>query len=243
MSIKIEQINVKNLGPLSDFSCKFRNINLFYGHNERGKTYLVEFIYRSLFKNKAIFLRESLATGQVTVSGLEEKPSRFSPSTRKKLEDFWDDSLPGLPADFSRLLVVKGADLDFSSTNQAGIDDRVLKEFLSGEGLLETISKKITATEASAVYQDGVITGRDSGLVKEYRNLRSSISQIDETIEKVNKSISGGKRFELKQQIEILEALKIIQIEPAGTLLTSCPARSATSIRNWTTSPMNRFRC
>jgi uncharacterized protein YhaN len=108
-------------------------------------------------------------------------------------------------------LVVKGADLDFSSTNQAGIDDRVLKEFLSGEGLLETISKKITATEASAVYQDGVITGRDSGLVKEYRNLRSSISQIDETIEKVNKSISGGKRFELKQQIEILEALKIIQ--------------------------------
>ena len=77
MSVKIEQVNVKNLGPLNDFNCKLRQINLFYGHNEHGKTYLVEFIYRSLFKNRGMSLRESSATGQVIISGLEKKQIIF----------------------------------------------------------------------------------------------------------------------------------------------------------------------
>ena len=117
MSINIEQVNVKNLGPLSDFPCTFKQVNLIYGHNEQGKTYLVEFIYKSLFKNIALSLRNISASGQVMVSGLEEKETLFSPAIKKKLEDFWEDGLPGLPRDFSKLLVVKGADLDFSSSS------------------------------------------------------------------------------------------------------------------------------
>lgn len=205
MSVKIEQVNVKNLGPLNDFNCKLRQINLFYGHNEHGKTYLVEFIYRSLFKNRGMSLRESSATGQVIISGLEKKQISFSPITRKKLEDHWEDSLPGLPTDFSKLLVVKGADLDFSSNSTSGIDDKVLKEFLSGEGLLETIGKKIKPTEANATYENGIISGSRTGLIKEYNNQRTSIEQIDAAIKKVNESISGGKRFELHQQIDKLQ--------------------------------------
>jgi AAA15 family ATPase/GTPase len=51
MAIRIQKLNVKNLGPIHEFSHQFRLVNLIYGHNEQGKTYLVEFIYRSLFKN------------------------------------------------------------------------------------------------------------------------------------------------------------------------------------------------
>ena len=156
MSIKIEQVNVKSLGPLNDFPCTFKQVNLIYGHNEQGKTYLVEFIYRSLFKNISLNLRGITGSGQVIVSGLEEKETLFSPANKNlKLEDFWEEDLPGLPRDFSKLLVVKGADLDFSSSSTAGIDDKILKEFLSGEGLLEKIGSRITSTESSATYENG----------------------------------------------------------------------------------------
>jgi len=208
MSIKIEQVNVKNLGPLNEFPCTFKQINLFYGHNEHGKTFLVEFIYKSLFKNKALSLRDFSAFGQVTVSGLGEKESQFSPATKKKLEDYWEDSLPGLPRDFSKLLVVKGADLDFASSTPAGIDDKILKEFLSGEGLLEKISSNIKPTEASATYENGRISGGNMGMVREYYKAQANIEQIDDAILKVNANISGGKRFELNQQVEELKKQK-----------------------------------
>jgi uncharacterized protein YhaN len=202
MSIKIEQVNVKNLGPLNDFSCTLKQVNLFYGHNEHGKTYLVEFIYKSLFKNKALGLRELSASGQVIVSGLEEKESLFSTSTKKKLEDFWEDGLPGLPRDFSKLLVVKGADLDLSSGSPAGIDEKILKEFLSGEGLLEKIGSRINPTEGSATYENGKISGQNRGNVAKYNDTRAGIQQIDDAIRDVNANISGGRRFELNQKIE-----------------------------------------
>lgn len=205
MSIKIEQVNVKNLGPLNDFPCTFKQVNLFYGHNERGKTYLVEFIYRSIFKNKSLSLRDTSATGQVTLSGLARKYSQFSPSSKKKLEDYWEDSLPGLPRDFSKLLVVKGADLDFASNTPAGIDDKVLKEYLSGEGLLEKISSKIKPTEASATYENGRISGAKTGMLRDYQKIKTEIERIDDAILKVNENISGARRFELERQIEELK--------------------------------------
>lgn len=211
MSIKIEQVNVNNLGPLKVFPCTFKQINLIYGHNEHGKTYLVEFIYKSLFKNKSLSLRDFSASGQVTVSGLGEKEFQFSPATKKKLEDYWDDSLPGLPRDFSKLLVVKGADLDFESNTSAGIDDKILKEFLSGEGLLEKIGINIKPTEASATYENGRILGGNMGMVKEYIKARGKIEAIDDAILKVNMSISGGERFELYQKIEELKKQKDTQ--------------------------------
>jgi len=209
MSIKIEQVNVKSLGPLNDFPCTFKQVNLIYGHNEQGKTYLVEFIYRSLFKNLSLNLRDTTGSGQVIVSGLEDKETLFSPANKNiKLEDFWEEDLPGLPRDFSKLLVVKGADLDFSSSSTAGIDDKILKEFLSGEGLLEMIGSKISATERKATYENGKISGPKLGLVKEYYEAQTRIKQIDDAMLDVNENISGGKRFELKQKIEDIKDQK-----------------------------------
>ena len=244
MSIKIEQVNVKNLGPLNDFSCALKQVNLFYGHNEHGKTYLVEFIYKSLFKNKALGLRDLSASGQVLVSGLEEKEKQFSTVIKKKLEDFWEDDLPGLPRDFSKLLVVKGADLDFCSSNPAGIDDNILKEFLSGEGLLEKIGSRINPTESSATYENGKISGQNRGNVTKYNDTLTRIQQIDETISAVNANISGGKRYELNKQIEELGKQKddqeqarrhlafnlANQIADLTTQLQNLPAELITSV-------------
>lgn len=52
MAIRIEQINIENLGPIQRKSIEFDNINLIYSKNEGGKSLLVEFIVRSLFSKK-----------------------------------------------------------------------------------------------------------------------------------------------------------------------------------------------
>ena len=50
MSVAIKEIHVQNLGPHTQFSTELGKFNLIFGHNENGKTYLVEFIIRSLFR-------------------------------------------------------------------------------------------------------------------------------------------------------------------------------------------------
>ena len=203
MAIRIQQLNVKNLGPIHDFSHQFRLINLIYGHNEQGKTYLVEFIYRSLFKNIALLNpRPITASGRLIVSGLRDEEISFSPSSKKKMEYFWTETNPGLPADFSRLLVVKGGDLDLTPDDPAGLDDQILKNFLSGEMLLGKISAKIRPTDSSAVYEHGKILGIQRGAVKNYVDLSESIQQIDALLQEIQLKISGGRRWELSQEIE-----------------------------------------
>ena len=49
MSIRIDEINVENLGPINKLTLGFKDINLIYGKNERGKTFLVDFLLKSLF--------------------------------------------------------------------------------------------------------------------------------------------------------------------------------------------------
>jgi hypothetical protein len=205
MAINLDHIGVTNLGPILKFDQKFKRINLIYGQNERGKTYLVEFIYRSLFKNLCINTRPSKATGQIFVDGLEKQSVIFSPSIKEKLEDYWVDSIPGLPRDFSKLLVVKGADLDFISLNPAGLDNAILKEFLSGEGILEKIEKKLGKTEITATFSEGRITGPRKGEIQKYNERKAKIEQIDALFQKINQNYSEGPRYQIKQEIDRLD--------------------------------------
>ncbi len=51
MSVRIEQITIKRGGPLEqDFELKPVDLNLIYGRNETGKSYIVESIINLLFK-------------------------------------------------------------------------------------------------------------------------------------------------------------------------------------------------
>ena len=51
MTLRIDRIKVNRGGPLgSDFELEPGDLNLIYGQNETGKTYLVESLIRFLFK-------------------------------------------------------------------------------------------------------------------------------------------------------------------------------------------------
>ena len=108
MSIFIKQITTKNIGPIDyKFSMNLGIFNLIFGKNETGKTYLVEFLIRSLFRkdNKYWGLREKTGSGKVVVSGLKDDDMEFTMSPRKpKIEEFLRIMRSGLPVSLSKLL-------------------------------------------------------------------------------------------------------------------------------------------
>ena len=112
MSIRIKELNVKNLGPIKKLNLVLKSINLIYGDNERGKSYLVEFLIRSLFKTAGWKLRKKTGSGKVLVEGLDDKIIEFSPSKSVKLEDFLSEKYVGLPPDFSKLLIFRSTNVE-----------------------------------------------------------------------------------------------------------------------------------
>ncbi len=204
MAVRITEIHVQRCGPLRQLSLNLGRFNLIYGRNEQGKTHLVEFLIRSLFrKDRSWMLRSSEGKGKVRVEGLEDKPVSFSPGSGRKLEDFWDAQGDGLPPDFSKLLVIKGAELDFIK----GKHRDMFRRYLSGQELVETIRGQISSTIGSVQIGDGVISGdRRNRKILEREKLESELKDIDLLFSQIDADYSGGQRSKLAQQQEDLDA-------------------------------------
>jgi hypothetical protein len=205
MSLSIEKISVRNLGPIRTFSHDLGKINLIYGHNERGKTMLVEFLIRSLFKpSKTWPLREMMGEGSVMVSGLGDEVVQFQPGSAKKLEDFWESTLTDIPQGFSKLLVVRAADTALSDENACGIGKQILLEYLSGKGVIDSIQGKIAGVLKKATFENGVIVGGiESGVKKSLSEKEAHIAQFAEAVERYNGQFSQGRLRELKENARI----------------------------------------
>ncbi len=215
MAVRIEEINVQNLGPLSKFSIKTGQVNVIYGQNERGKTHLVEFLIRSMFRNLSHWqLRESAGSGKITVSGLESKKLIFSPKSSQKLEDFWDHQESGLPTDISRLLIVKGAEVELAKSDMS-VDKVILSKYLSGQNLLDQIDNSISKTIQKAEIVNHRVVGNRQGELKEKERLETDLQHVQQLFQQIDKGYSGGRRkllyekeAELKSKIDVQERSK-----------------------------------
>ena len=83
MNIRIDSVAVNGLGPIGSIKWKFNDINLIFGKNEQGKTFLVEFLLKSLFRYSQK-TRPLPEYGQVVVSGIQNVPLAFDPKYSKK---------------------------------------------------------------------------------------------------------------------------------------------------------------
>ena len=159
MGIQIESLTANGLGPIASIKWQFKDINLIYGKNEQGKTFLVEYLLRSLFRY-APETRSLTDSGQVIITGLSNQISRFEPNSKKKLEDYlFQDDLEK-PVDLSRLCVVKGGELSFLSREQQSISKNVLKDYLSDQRILDAILKDIKSTVQESIWENGQIIGK-----------------------------------------------------------------------------------
>ncbi|MBU4482612.1 MAG: hypothetical protein KKG62_00735, partial [Actinobacteria bacterium] len=204
MGIRIDKISVKDLGPIKSFVAGFGIFNLIYSRNEKGKTFLTEFIIRSLFKNinRWRYLREG-GKGRVTISGLEEQTIDFSPSSQKKLEDYWESSEKGLPMSIAKLLVVKGGEAGIE--DDEGISKFLIKEVLSGINILDKIDNdnNISITVKSAEITSSQISNiprRGEG--KQYNDSKDELESIDKQFEDIESEYTQGilKTYKIEEK-------------------------------------------
>jgi len=207
MAIFIEDIHVQNVGPLQQHRMRLGRFNLIYGRNERGKTHLVEFLIRSLFRNARQWnLRPKSGTGIVRLSGVEDgRLTEFTPGKKEKLEDYLEQATGGLPADFAKLLVVKGAEVALAEA-AGGIDRAVLKQLLSGQEILDRIENRISKTIQSTTFEHGMLTGHKRGEIEERAGLREDLDRLDRLFADIEKQYSGGERQSLLAEQKKLDA-------------------------------------
>jgi uncharacterized protein YhaN len=213
MPVFIQEINIQNLGPLRQRSLPLKKFNLIYGRNEQGKTHLVEFVIRALFRNSKDWgLRPQQGGGKVLVAGLRDGQAvEFSALSQKKLEDFWEEGSVGLPPDFSKLLVVKGAQVELANT-AGGADKAILKRILSSRELLDKIEKKISSSIQKCELADGDILGPNTGERKKRNELREELAKLDELFSAIDKSFSGGRRQALLDELASVQRQRDAQM-------------------------------
>ena len=212
MAIKIEKINVKNLGPIRDFSTNLGLFNLIFSKNECGKTFLTEFIIRSLFKNTKRWQFRENGSGMLTVSGLkpgaEGAPglTEFSPGTAKKLEDYWEKEETGLPLSMVKLLVSKGGEAAIEESGE-GVGKGLIKEIFSGISLLDKIDSdnNISRTVKSAQFEDGNINISAAGEGKAHRQLKSETDKINSLFSEIESQYTMGLLQAYKAEQEQLK--------------------------------------
>ena len=209
MALRIDRIKVNRGGPLeSDFEFEPGDLNLIYGQNETGKTYVVESLVKFLFKTNSRAavdwsLRDWDIAGRAIVSGLESDPVTFTKSG-DKLEDYWEDGL-GLPQDLSRLLVVRAGET-LLAKGADGVGRDILKEYLSGEGLLDRVADAISVTLQKAEIREFQIVGNRAGELKARRECEKRRSELQSLIDEVEEGYASGDAYSLRQKKEVFDA-------------------------------------
>jgi len=217
MPVKITKINVNNLGPINSFTIEPGILNLIYGKNEMGKTHLVEFLIRSLFRNPKLWPSRSVeGNGKITIEGLKKTRVNFSPLSKQKIEDYLEQEQAGLPTDFSRLLVIKGAEAGLKEKNDKEykgvvVSKSILKNFFSSQELLFRIGQGISQTIKNAKITDSYVNGDHRAEIKKKEELSRKLKDINQLIIQIDKIYSGGyrttlaaKRKHLIQQRDLL---------------------------------------
>ena len=206
MSVRINSLKVNRGGPLKDdFRFEPADLNLIYGPNESGKTFIVEALISFLFKSgkrSSWVLRDWSPSGKAVVSGIAAKPVDFTKS-KAKLDDLWLTE-SGLPTDLSRMLIVRAGDTRLSGEGD-GVGSSVLKTFLSGEHTLDRIEKRVAKSLRDATLEHGVIQARQTGERKKRDEFRAELNVLDELLKRLDADLDRGAVSSLEKRKAALE--------------------------------------
>lgn len=204
MSIRIHSISVNGLGPIASFRHQFKDINLIFGRNEQGKTFLVEYLLRSLFRNSPK-TRTLTDSGQVLISGLTASNLRFDPKSRKKLEDYLFTDADERSVDLSRLCVVKGGKTSFTTDQTSPVSKDILKDYLSDQRILDAIISNIPSTIQTCTWENGeIVPARQTGEWKKYMGLVKGLNNSDTLLQEVDQVYRKGEISKEKLELEEL---------------------------------------
>ena len=210
MSFRIESIKVNRGGPLDrDFEFSPGELNLIYGPNESGKTYVIESLIKFLFQDKGDWnSREWSGGGRVMVSGLNDGPVVFN-TTSEKLEEYWDGE-EDLPRTLSRLLIVRSGETRLSDDDGDGVGHSILKDYLSAGSLLDKIDddNRISRTIKRARVVGGeqpVIEGNNQGELKQRTETKNKVDQLRDLLNRVESECLSSEDYSLEKKKDVLD--------------------------------------
>lgn len=211
MGIKIKRVSLKDCGPIKEFNEDFEDLNVIYGMNESGKSFIVEFLIKTLFKPDKdwVYLRKDIGNGKVKME-IDGNIVEFRLSGSNKLDYYLIDR-KGLPPLLARLLVVKSGEVE---VNENCLDKKFVKDILSQEKILDSVESAIQSTIKSANIINGVLKIDKKGKGAELIELKEKYNTIQEIINKIQElKISEYTEYksiekELSDKIEKMKIAK-----------------------------------
>ena len=221
MSLRISEINIAECGPLSRQSWKElenKCLVLVYGKNESGKSFLIDLLINSLFRNKKGwgYLRQAV-NGRIILTGSLAGSDRdnsshleFSPQgkSKVKLEDYLE-KLPdaGLPPELARLLVVRAGEVEIERVEH-GLTVDFLKNLFSQKKILSEIERNIvdTVKNAEILEAEGRIDiGSKAKEARDYQETQRNLKRLEELRQRINESYELGELKSLQEKKRELE--------------------------------------
>ena len=217
--MRIESVQVHVQGPLcKNLEMNPKGLNLIYGKNETGKTYLLEAFSSWLFGTGKKSPLTGVArnwvpapSGSITIGEFpsqDGKVSRtFGPSSKLTLQDSLEKELK-LPAVLSKLLLVRAGDSLLNST------ENLIRQSLSSSGVLERIinDKHIKRNLHKAKLGNGVIHANNAGEIKDRNLLVQKIEKLRELRRRFAEEREGDVDGLQQEIIDIEEKIKKLKL-------------------------------
>lgn len=215
MGVRIRMLRVKRNGPLKeDLEIRPADMNLVYGANESGKTYVVEAMIGFLFRTgrgtawptsssagRPPDIRGFPIGGKALVENLEEEPVSFT-KTGDKLEDRFREKA-GLPRELSRLMVVRAGRARLSDQSGDGVGRDVLLDILGGREVLEEVNDRIKKRSRSLEVRDGGMEGHKA-LLEARDEAADRLARIEEVAAEVEASDDALRLSQLRRRSDAL---------------------------------------
>ncbi len=238
MGIKISKINVKDLGPIKEnIDWEFKDFNLIYGKNEKGKSLIVEFIIRTLFKydikknkdEKDIdwgYLRR-IGNGKVVVKGIKSLNKNSTSDevefySNDKNQSFFDLLLKSplnLPFNIPKLFIVKEGEVSIEKDYEEGISLNYIKNIFSMDKVLNEIEEdevKIPKNLKNYEYDDSlnfdnkrnIKLPKKGGPVGILDEINQKIQSLETIFDKFAKSYQKDEELKLKLKLNEIKEEK-----------------------------------
>jgi uncharacterized protein YhaN len=128
------------------------------------------------------------------------------PGTSEKLDALWQTDATQYPNDLSRLLLVKEGETWLNdSAAQDGVGFDLLKQFLSGDRLLDAVASRIEKTLQTATLEHGEIVGGNRGDIKERNKLLETLGRLDDLLDQCDAQYAQGRLKALEAERQGLQ--------------------------------------
>lgn len=200
--IKIRDITIDVIGPFDRRqNYKLGMINLFYGKNETGKSYLVRALLGAVFRaeknNKYV-----LDGAKALVDFADSNSAEFTSKSKNTIEQHLTGAADNVINDLSRLCVVPEGNLTLDPKLRNNINVEALRGYFSDTKLRDRLQEEISATIQKAKIERIGPAGDNKGEITQLNTAKDRLKNLDAYLEKVNRSYADAQLQGYDQKIE-----------------------------------------